>query len=609
MDTTPRHARTARLLLCSIVAFGAGAEANAAVAVVTNHTGRAVSLEVSSDDGRRETRAIEPGDATPFFSPSPLTATLRTSNGPKSQRLVADAAYRLAPIQVGKRSGVELRRIGLAGEANAAPVAAAWAAGGGAGDAPVRVLLCVDEEEPMRDALWRQRLTERIAKASAILRRYAGVRLEPVGFATWQSDNRFSEFTDSLIEFEREVRPPKGVLAIGFTSQYRVFFGRNRLGGTRGPLRSHILLREWSPRVSESERLELLVHELGHFLGAGHSPEPTSVMRPVLGDRPVRLKDDAIRFDAINTLAIAMIGEEVRGRGVSSLSQVSATRRGRLQRVYTTLAAVTPDEPAGAVLLRRLAGADRFAAAVEAPPTDKQTELATLVVEAVTAAAAANHKRSGGDRLKGEELTDELVRIAAKASLAATPGGDAESLVVGLAIALDGSDGLRRLPRTAARVKAIEPERQRLQRLNVLGDPTASGRRDTLKHFVVSAGMTAMLGAKEANLWGAAKELSDANGGSGFSFADLAADRAGVRFAERLLAGNPPVTSVARSFRIANYAPSLQDLEEGLSLKELLDKYGGQGDPRYDAQIAEIDRRVDALPAYSLGPLEMPTLR
>lgn len=596
-------------LALAVVACGLASPVSAAVAVLTNHTSDEVAVEITSDDGRRDARRIPPGESVPFFSTSPLTATLQTANGPRAERLAADSVYRLATSRLGKRSGVVLRKIALAGDLAAPPLAATWRVGGGRGDRPVSVWLYVDEEEPMRDALWKDRLARRIAKASELTRRYAGVRLEVAGYETWRSDDRMNRFEETLFEFEREVKPPKGSLAIGFTSQYRVTLGRNRLGGTRGPLRSHILLREWSPRVGEAERLELLVHELGHYLGAAHSPEPTSVMRPVLGDRPVRLKDDVIRFDPINTLAIAMIGEEVRGRGVTDLAAISPARRERLQRVYTTLAAVIPQEPAGEALLRRLAGlpgAKPEPAAGEVVTDEDRVEVdAAAVVSAITRAAAANRKRSFDRRLQGEELTDSLVRVGAK--IAQTPKG----LLLGLGIALDDVGGLKINPRTRELVDRIESDVQRRLRLNVLGPATARGRHDILKHFVVSAALVPIVGKKEADLWGVGKELADASRlrGSGYSFADLAADRAGVRFAERVLAGNPPLESLAQHFRVANYVPPLDGLEEGLKLADLLDRYGGQGDPRYDAEIAKIDARIDALPAYSLPTLDLPVLK
>lgn len=569
--------------------------ASAAVVVLTNHTAVEVTVDVASANGSSETRRIGPADSTPFFSTAPLTVAYGTGSGRRIDRLDADSVYRFATLRAGGRSGTQLRKIGLLGDAAGPPNASAWQSGAGAANAPVRVVLCVDEEEPMRDSIWQARLAKRLAEASKIIERHSGVRFELAGYRTWQSDNRVDRFERSLFGFERAVKPDKGVLAIGFTSQYRVERNqRRRMGGTRGPLRRHILLREWSPRVSEPERIELLVHELGHFLGASHSPEPTSVMRPTLGDRPVRLRDETIRFDPVNTLAIAMVGEEVRRRGVRDLARVSADRRQRLQRVYNTLSALTPGEPAGTTLLRRLAAVKGPAEVVTSG--DRSEAAAMAVVAAVTQAASSNRKRPIGSRLEGDSLTNHLVRAGASAT------ADPKGLLLGLAIGLDDSGALRKHPRTQPLAMRIEPDAARRRRLNVLGSTTAQNRPDTLKHFIVSAGLTAAVGEKEAYLWGVAKELSDASrpSGSGFSFADLAADRAGVRLATGVLTGTPPVAGLAGGFRVANYVPSLEGLEEGISMNDVVKRFGGQGDPRFDAQIDEIDKRIEALPAYSL---------
>lgn len=104
-----------------------------------------------------------------------------------------------------------------------------------------------------------------------------------VDVGTWESDNSIHDFPKSLEEFERRVTLQNERLAIGFTSQYTLLRGNTHLGGIRGPLASHLLVREWSQVITEPERLEVLLHEIGHFFGAAHSPEPTSVMRPAAG--------------------------------------------------------------------------------------------------------------------------------------------------------------------------------------------------------------------------------------------------------------------------------------------------------------------------------------
>jgi len=58
-------------------------------------------------------------------------------------------------------------------------------------------------------------------------------------------------------------------------------------------------------------------------------------------------------------------------------------------------------------------------------------------------------------------------------------------------------------------------------------------RIDLAQHFIGSAALTASINKQVAQVVGEEKELSDAQqGGSGFSFIDLAADKAGMRFGE-----------------------------------------------------------------------------
>src|SRR5262249_31961693 len=135
---------------------------------------------------------------------------------------------------------------------------------------------------------------------------------------------------------------------IGFTSQFQITKGRTHLGGTRGPLAHHILLREWSQYVTEPERLELLVHEVGHFLGAVHSPEQDSVMRVILGDKQARAKRFVIHYGRRTTLAINLIADEWRQHPLRSIWDVSADTKDRLRVVYEAINQALPDDPAAA---------------------------------------------------------------------------------------------------------------------------------------------------------------------------------------------------------------------------------------------------------------------
>ena len=143
-------------------------------------------------------------------------------------------------------------------------------------------------------------------------------------------------------------------LAIGFSSQRRILQARTRFGATFAPLRRHILIREWSKNMSEAERLEVLLHELGHYLGATHSPENDSSMRPMLNDGKANLRSFRLGFDPVNTLIMCLVGDEIRQHNVRFLHQLTPKSRRQLQSIYREIVKITPNEPATLRLLHLL---------------------------------------------------------------------------------------------------------------------------------------------------------------------------------------------------------------------------------------------------------------
>ena len=131
---------------------------------------------------------------------------------------------------------------------------------------------------------------------------------------------------------------------------------------------------------------------------------------------------------------------------------------------------------------------------------------------------------------------------------------------------------------------------------------TLNGRTDTAQHFTVSAALTAMAGSPLSDAVGLYKELSDAQGGSGFSFNDLAADRAGTRFGSMATAS----TASARQFqhRFAEGLPALvllppvADLPESMQLAEFNRRFGGVEGSAARSLRNDIERRLAALPVY-----------
>lgn len=471
---------------------------------------------------------------------------------------------------------------------------------------PVKIL--VDENEVARSELWRKRLSDRLAEASKIFERHARIRFEVVAFDTWKSNDAIKDFQGSLSEFERKASPYPAKLAIGFTSQYKVPEGTTRLGGTFGPFRTHLLMREWHNHISEAERLEVLVHELGHYFGATHSLEPTSVMRPKLGDRQSRRKDFQIRFDPLNTLILYLVGEEIRYRDIDQLAQVSPPTKVSLRNIYTELARGFPEDDAAGRFLRFLYSPSGRSS-TNSRPNDARANRVLQVVDAVRRAAKAELETLPAGDAKppqafGDHLTEVCLRAAAAEAGELSKQYQVEAFLLGLGLALDSPGHLRRNPFWMQRFRGIDRETSELLAVPPQGPmPTIDGREDLLLHFAYSASLSALMGPSAAEMAGLVKELGDARGKSGFSFDDYAADLAGVALAKRLVLVGGVTPEFAQNVTLADIIPSFEGLPQGLDLDTLHAKFGVPDDDRFQEQRGEIMARIMELPAYSSNAL------
>jgi hypothetical protein len=124
------------------------------------------------------------------------------------------------------------------------------------------------------------------------------------------------------------------------------------------------------------------------------------------------------------------------------------------------------------------------------------------------------------------------------------------------------------------------------------------GRRDFAEHFTLSAALSVNGGSRLANAIGLIKEEEDARKGSGFSFTDLAANRAGVRLGET--ATGPDAAQIRQKLATARgdaaLLPDFRNLPEFMPQAEFGRRFGPVGSPRYQAVIARIDARLDAHP-------------
>jgi uncharacterized protein YfiM (DUF2279 family) len=161
------------------------------------------------------------------------------------------------------------------------------------------------------------------------------------------------------------------------------------------------------------------------------------------------------------------------------------------------------------------------------------------------------------------------------------------------------------------RVAQVAKHPIKIDRIEELGairkQITLLGRNDLARHFWVSAAIAILSDENRSMTVGIGKEMMDANeGGSGFSFVDLTADRAGTLFA---IAGTKS-SNHARSIQnrigngilIADFFPSIDGLPEGIKGKDFQSQYGGLGGKETQRLAKEIESRIAKCRALQTNP-------
>ncbi len=188
--------------------------------------------------------------------------------------------------------------------------------------------------------------------------------------------------------------------------------------------------------------------------------------------------------------------------------------------------------------------------------------------------------------------------------LARDRGGDPvdenQAAIVALAIYF----GHWRVEQMIGNVRIEEMKLHRPQTENVV----LAGRVDLRQHFIISAALEIASERGITHAIGEFKELLDArHGGSGFSFVDLAADRAGVRFAERATDSSTAARMqhlLSDNQHEGQLFQNIKGLPERLS-KEVFERYfGNVKSDTYISLVHDIDACIGQLPAYSDGKRE-----
>jgi hypothetical protein len=131
---------------------------------------------------------------------------------------------------------------------------------------------------------------------------------------------------------------------------------------------------------------------------------------------------------------------------------------------------------------------------------------------------------------------------------------------------------------------------------------TLYDRRDFAQHFLGSAVLATNLDPALADAIGVLKELDDAVEGSGFSFTDLAADMAGVRFAEVAVLDKRRARAVQEQMAGNNdealFMFDLRGLPEFLGEEEFRRVYGEADSEAYYTLMQSIEDAIAATPLY-----------
>jgi hypothetical protein len=150
----------------------------------------------------------------------------------------------------------------------------------------------------------------------------------------------------------------------------------------------------------------------------------------------------------------------------------------------------------------------------------------------------------------------------------------------------------------------IIQQEQELQ--DIRGRVRLAGRNDLARHFVVSAALTVLTDENRALLIGIGKEMMDStSGGSGFSFVDLLADKAGIRFAVQATRNREGAQAlqhrIVDGFENGEFFPNIDGLPEGISGDDFGSQYGGLGGKETKRLIKEIDERIAKCSGFQPG--------
>ncbi|WP_448213440.1 hypothetical protein [Colwellia sp. MEBiC06753] len=174
------------------------------------------------------------------------------------------------------------------------------------------------------------------------------------------------------------------------------------------------------------------------------------------------------------------------------------------------------------------------------------------------------------------------------------------AMLVALALYF-GHDNFAVLIGNIDKLTRTETNRQRIHRRSV----TLAGRNDLQKHFIYSVAIQLLSNNSASDAIGEFKEFLDSNkGGSGFSFVDLLADRAGTRLANIATYSEQQgqqIQALLVSVTDEALLPSIENLAEGLDQQTFENKYQGVDSKQYQQVLKQLDSHLKTLPLYQMA--------
>ena len=131
---------------------------------------------------------------------------------------------------------------------------------------------------------------------------------------------------------------------------------------------------------------------------------------------------------------------------------------------------------------------------------------------------------------------------------------------------------------------------------------TLNNRVDLQKHFIYSVAFQLFSNTAASDTIGELKEFLDSDGGSGFSFADLMADRAGTRLAQLVTSNEKTARKVQlllkKNTQESDFMPKVKGLPEGISAEKFEKQYVNAHSADYQKMLDFIDNQLASLPLY-----------